>query len=231
MRLIWIILIIILLTYTNSLLAGCRGPRCETYHANRWDLMIHYESLRDSGKKRIVKGIPKFTLTVSAAGACYHKIKNVKVYRNDTLVAVDSLSFEWAISLSINEIPGIYTVNAEWHYGGKQNCSWEFEFLPQPVAEIDTTIASETAIQETGKDPNQDFLIFPNPATDFFYLQNEADKIKNVKIYDLNGIIIGYYEIDGISVQIPIQSYPKGIFLIRVTTLSNRLIVKKLTIP
>lgn len=59
--------------------------------------------------------------------------------------------------------------------------------------------------------------VFPNPATDFLNIQwNENKSILNVKLFDITGKKVFSGMVDN-NYQLPIQVYPKGIYLVNIS--------------
>jgi hypothetical protein len=75
---------------------------------------------------------------------------------------------------------------------------------------------------------DQDFLVFPNPATNVVTVLNKkGDVIKNIEITDLNGRVISTLNENTISSEINISSLTSGIYFLKVQT-ENGLAVTKL---
>lgn len=80
---------------------------------------------------------------------------------------------------------------------------------------------------------NADFVLYPNPASDFVQinLQNDSDKIKNVTIYDMVGkAITSATDINSSEAKIATSELSKGLYLIEITSNNNLKQTKKLII-
>jgi alpha-tubulin suppressor-like RCC1 family protein len=64
------------------------------------------------------------------------------------------------------------------------------------------------------------FVIFPNPASDYFYIKNLLNlDVKNISMFDMNGKKVK--NISSTNSIIEINSIPKGVYILRIETLDN----------
>lgn len=78
-----------------------------------------------------------------------------------------------------------------------------------------------------------DFVLYPNPASDFVQinLQNDSEKIKNIVLYDIVGkVIISVSDVNSPEAKISTSQLNKGLYLIEITSDTNLKQVKKLII-
>lgn len=86
----------------------------------------------------------------------------------------------------------------------------------------------DTTDLATNQNLDQDFSVFPNPATNVVTVLNKkGDVIKNIEITDLNGRVISTLNENTISSEINISSLTSGIYFLKVQT-ENGLAVTKL---
>jgi uncharacterized repeat protein (TIGR01451 family) len=80
---------------------------------------------------------------------------------------------------------------------------------------------------------NSDFVLYPNPASDFVQinLKNESGKIKNIVVYDIIGKTVKTLNgINSSEAKVSTSELSKGLYLIEITTEDNLKLVKKLVI-
>lgn len=71
--------------------------------------------------------------------------------------------------------------------------------------------------------------IFPNPSKGYFYIKMNHNEIKNIQIFNLEGKIININLTQRNALYtINLLNYPSGIYLIRMITITNDILIKKL---
>lgn len=80
---------------------------------------------------------------------------------------------------------------------------------------------------------NSDFILYPNPATDFVQinLKKDSEKIKTIVIYDVVGKIVKTInDINSSEIKVTTSDFSKGLYLIEISNEENVKLVKKLVI-
>jgi hypothetical protein len=72
--------------------------------------------------------------------------------------------------------------------------------------------------------------VFPNPATDKLILQPEDGETENIsfQLFDVNGTLLQTGEINGVSSQVPMNSYVSGTYFLKVMKDKEELMVYKI---
>lgn len=72
-------------------------------------------------------------------------------------------------------------------------------------------------------------VLAPNPADDRFRIESEAP-LKSVSIFDATGKRLQVISASGNNLTVPLDHYPRGIYLVQVATESERIVLKKLAV-
>lgn len=208
-----LLLNLILLFYVENCFAGCGGPRCQTDNG----LFFGYISYgRDSA---FVNESDSFTTKIYG-GTC-NRLMEVIIKYNGKIIHQCSdgyCTFKFQCKL------GLYEVYAKNSY--PLEAFWRIVLLPK-IYPADTVLFHENF---TGSIPNlyPQSLIYPNPAQDVITFFNETEEIKRIDFYNSLFQLYLSYEPDLLKkIAIPISNFPRGVYFVRVATLSEKIILKK----
>ena len=217
----FIVISILVLSFESDF-AGCHWAYLSTSNG------ISYLDFHGQTESCVVRNSnSSFAVGVSGNFYCGYMISKVRMYYNDSLVFYRPDSV-FSQSASLPELPGHYKVTCNFWTG--YFCLWEFDLLPKP--QTPDTAASTTQTTSVLSIPisNPEFLFYPNPATNEITLVNETDKINSVSFYNSSGKFLDKYHITKSKATIPLNNYPPGIYFIHVATLSDKIIIKKITV-
>ncbi len=65
---------------------------------------------------------------------------------------------------------------------------------------------------------DNDFVIYPNPASNFIIIKNNSSKNFNLKIFDLTGRIILTKDVSNYTEKIDLSEFTKGVYIIRISS-------------
>jgi hypothetical protein len=111
--------------------------------------------------------------------------------------------------------------------------SAEIYFDYNPPIYTNTFITEFVQTLKTESFTNSDFILYPNPASDFVQinLKNDSEKIKTIVIYDVVGKVVKTInDINLSEAKISTSQLNKGLYLIEITSDTNLKQVKKLII-
>lgn len=133
---------------------------------------------------------------------------DVQWYVNNSILAADT--FEIAIPI----VPGDYTVVLTDEYG----C----EYTSAPTG-VNVGISEETAFA---------WRIYPNPATDFVYVDVQGTEVDRIEVVDLSGrVVISVDEVAEMKNKLDLQTVSSGTYLVRLLqkgrVMSQTMIVQK----
>ena len=86
--------------------------------------------------------------------------------------------------------------------------------------------AISTAITESAK---SNINIYPNPASDFVLIESKDDRIKQVELYTMNGMLIGRSIVNNTQFSYRVSDLKDGLYLLKVYT-SKGVIAKKIVV-
>lgn len=131
-----------------------------------------------------------------------------------------------------------YTLNNESYsidYFWDTNGAYQFKYISPNSTKIENykaTVICETITHIQNEDNKESkLIIIPSPAKDIIYfsLKDQIDKISNVFIYDINGILINKF--DNLNQSIDISQLNEGIyflkFILNNKELSEKFIIKR----
>ncbi len=101
----------------------------------------------------------------------------------------------------------------------KQYCPWE----GKPIEEVDAT---ELPLKSPVFKSDDPYLIFPNPSNDFITIKGPLDNLDEIEIIDVGGKILLSFSYPDINSKIPVHALPKGIYFIKLKSISNSYILK-----
>lgn len=116
------------------------------------------------------------------------------------------------------------------------------KFVFQPISQsayLGTVYPSGDGVfslAEIALEPNsiQEFLkpeirLFPNPATDIFYLESDID-LSKIQIFNMVGQLVGTYEVDAQTIALELTSLDSGVYFVKILTkdfeLTKRLVIR-----
>jgi hypothetical protein len=231
MKAITFLLIGFALLLGNYSYSGCNGPKVSTSNGIKFDgTPPSYWGA--STTTVYVNETDSFFLNIVGNWGCGRAVKGVSVMLNGNIVYASEPGLNtYNFSLKLRSWAGKYFVSCSTLDGAYPFFNFEF-IIPHYIQPhfSDTLEDTNSTTIPTEKKVNQEFLMFPNPAQYHVTLFNESDEIKNLKIYDLTGKLIHSIEINNTKADLPLENYPKGLYLVNVATLSDKIIIKKLII-
>ena len=111
--------------------------------------------------------------------------------------------------------------------------SAEIYFDYNPPIYTNTFITEFVQALKTESFTNSDFVLYPNPASDFVQinLKNDSEKIKTIVIYDVVGKVVKTInDINSSEIKVTTSDFSKGLYLIEISNEENVKLVKKLVI-
>ena len=99
--------------------------------------------------------------------------------------------------------------------------TWEFDLVYIPSDTVATAIPSLS-------EQDHHFLFYPNPATEVLFIENEAEPIKELLVFTSTGKLYFSKAENSTHTSIPIGNWPRGIYLVKVATLSEKVTMRKL---
>jgi len=100
-----------------------------------------------------------------------------------------------------------------------------------PYVEVTFTITNSFGVGITESENLINSInVFPNPCKGQLNIFTEKEIITTAQIYSLNSELITNTEINNNSASIPIDNIPQGIYILKIATLSNKVLIKKLIV-
>ena len=158
------------------------------------------------------EGLPPISQTTDNDGFAFFEIPTVRHLKADNNISRTDYS-----SYSVN-VPGfsVYTISTELLKETEgislsdPECTSEPE--PEPDPDPDDVSAEFATVEKTS--------IAPNPAKDYFYI-NGLKGGETISIIDASGRLILTRKANGSKDIIPVNNYLKGIYFVRITSISN----------
>ena|SRR6218665_298303 len=98
------------------------------------------------------------------------------------------------------------------------------------TATITLYISDQMAVGiDEEREAGSGFVLAPNLANNSFGIESTAP-LKSVSIFDLTGKQLQFIEAQGNSLNIPLDTYPRGIYLVKVALEPEKIVVKKLVV-
>lgn len=95
------------------------------------------------------------------------------------------------------------------------------------VTESRSLIANFAYVDNVSENNRNDFMIYPNPASEFIIIKDDSHKSHNVVIYDLTGKIILKKYTCPENNRIDISNIPDGIYVISIDGVKSRFVINK----
>jgi hypothetical protein len=109
---------------------------------------------------------------------------------------------------------------------------YEFDIQASPsinsIARFYISDKAAVGIEKTGE-INPNLVLAPNPASDQLQISS-AMALKSVSIFDLTGKQLEFIPADGNSLTLPLEKYPRGMYLVQVATAADKVTVRKLVV-
>ena len=156
-----------------------------------------------------------YTLSVYGNFPCGDPLCLVKIYFGNTLLAKNDTSLNYKLDFVFGALPGNYRIETMTERRHELN-TWKFEIADNPLGLV-----------ELGN--NYAISVFPNPATAFINVSSEKE-ITTVSIYSVSGAMLAHFKPSSMSIQIPIEQYPPGIYFLNVAILGEQTVIKKIVI-
>ena len=151
----------------------------------------------------------KFKVTMSWNNAAY--AQQYKLYLDGELL--ETLTTTSFVKGFDEEGEHYFTVSTICENGeSEQSEAFEFELIEVSIEELDN-----------------DFMIYPNPASDFIKLSASRHQLSAVKVYNYLGILVEEIEVNANEVEINTSNYNAGIYFINIQT-ENGNVTKKVVV-
>ncbi len=125
---------------------------------------------------------------------------------------------------TIGEVPGAGNSSIPLHYqwiDSSPRQGLNFYRLLQVDLDGNSTYSKVVTMDMNAASNNSSLTIFPNPATDQLFIQNPAGlTIREIQLYNAVGVQLAAYSglSNGTSVEIPVASLAKGLYVLKITT-------------
>jgi hypothetical protein len=159
--------------------------------------------------------------TVYALGnmSCFYPLMRLRLFRNDQLlVDNDSLCCQ-SFALPLGAYEGTYKVEVTISEHG----------LPWPRTWTYTIVNNPVGISQL-PDINKYISCFVDVNLEKLFVQSTEVEINNVELVNLEGKVIFDSQVRGAQVSVPIGELPKGIYIVKVMVLNQKLCIKKIMI-
>lgn len=121
--------------------------------------------------------------------------------------------------IEVENALGTYTIQVS-HKGSLDNAEQAYSLI---VSGFDEIVLSNSTVVKN------EFFVYPNPANDFLNIESPNAFISKYEIYDLQGRLVeNALTIEENSLQIDLQSYSSGVYIIKLFT-ENETTIKKFT--
>ena len=190
--------------------AGCGGISCKSSNGITLSGWYPWPTGSDITTAYITS-VDSVTLYLRGIGGCGIHLLQITVdgvQINRTIVPYTDMT------VKVLGIPGKYMIHA---IHGTSSIGVSFTFL------------LAVGIPKTSSS-NEQLSIFPNPATNELNILSKNDAVKHIKIYNSNGQELENKKVEGGEIQIPLNNYPAGIYFIHVATISDKIIIKKISV-
>lgn len=127
-----------------------------------------------------------------------------------------------------------YTITG---FSGPTECKFAFRYFVanggvnatrSDIIGIDS-FSVDTTDLATNQNFNQDFAIFPNPATSIVSVLSKRNEVlKNIEVSDFNGRTVNNFIKDNVEADINISNLASGIYFLKVTTNTGKVSITKL---
>jgi hypothetical protein len=204
-----IVFLVLLTLLTKSTFGGCLPPKLRTSHGvecpnypTQKPMTVIYVSAPDS-------------FIVMVGSRCQSLNKLSVIFDGDTITSTTLSPYSQGFSIKLPEKGGLYeAICSSW----LEKFHYLFMIQISPVG-IATLTQNNLSVQ-----------IFPNPAKDFIQVSNSSENIKSIKIKELSGRLLYANSFNQSTIELPIENYPPGIYFVEVTTLADKVEIKKLVV-
>jgi len=83
---------------------------------------------------------------------------------------------------------------------------------------IDNFTTNETGLAVNNVSENTTVKVYPNPATDYLYIEQQAGLLQHISIFDAAGRMIGAFESGNELIKINTSSFAPGLYLLQLST-------------
>ena len=167
---------------------------------------------------------------IPTSGPYFGKLSTLIEWNNsDTVNAFERNRNEVIYSYQNNRNP--FIDNPQW-----VNQIWGSDTIVETTS-IDTTVIDTNIVDTTNIDSNTNYFnnsfktfdIFPNPATDYLKITT-GTTIAEIRIYNTSGLLIASYKDIKKEDGITISGIEKGVYILQITTLDNKLQTRKIIV-
>uniref|UniRef100_UPI004049CC09 glycosyl hydrolase 53 family protein n=2 Tax=Flavobacterium sp. TaxID=239 RepID=UPI004049CC09 len=99
------------------------------------------------------------------------------------------------------------------NWSGYDKGAWDADGSPSVAMDafkFNATLSNESF--ETGTE----FMVYPNPTKDILNIKSSGNIVKNIKIYDINGILLENEQVDATSYFINLSRFPIGLYFLKI---------------
>ena len=212
---------ILIITFGLKSYSGCGGLYLRV---NTIDGITYYNTgTYGSIMSTTVSGVDSLEIKVYSLGQWHCTLaQDLFILRDsDTLIKIPSFYATNTI-FKVLGLPGRYKVTCNWVYNAILFPHvWEFDLIYTPSDTLATAIPVVTA-------SDLNFFFYPNPATDVLFIESAAEPIKELQVFTSTGKLYFSQAANSSNMSIPVESWPRGIYLVKVATLSEKVTMKKL---
>jgi hypothetical protein len=208
-KLILLSLLFIGLSHNTS--AGCG----KSYLSITGKATLSYDYWQDPGPVTVfVNADDSSELRMGTIGHCFSSRKIISIVLNGAPVPWTGID-----RTKIRNNLGLYEVRISFVISAiTYTQAMSFYFSPQAAV----------GIEEAGE-VSADLLLAPNPASGQFRIESTAS-IRSVSVFDLAGRQLNFVESHGNGLSIPLDNYPRGIYLVKVVIEPDKIALRKLMV-
>ena len=190
----------------------------------RTDIDFYPGSISNSKTISVNPG-DSFMVRVVGSNCFFTTVKSATIFFNGQTFQTFSSNFEIKLPCSF----GTYKFSAENTY--PRYNSWSINFIAKTKPVDISAIVSQTLTALPSVELlNLDFLFYPNPAHHEITLLNETGNIRSVTLYNSYGQLISTFNISGEVTKIPLKNCPAGIYYLHVATLTDKIMIRKISV-
>lgn len=201
--------------FSKQTFAGCTGPTCST------DKKIGFGWSGYGIDSTKVKSTDSITFFLSG-GNCYYLNNCLILLDEDTLFKSNELIKRWQLKFPCRYGTYIIKTRTDLSYSG----SWRIILQPEPQ-KLDTFTILKSSIPQINYSKN-DLAVYPIPSSEDLTIDGGTEGLKTVTILDLQGKSVAEFNINLNQITLPLNTIPRGVYIMRVATLAERIIIKRI---
>jgi hypothetical protein len=132
-------------------------------------------------------------------------------------------SSETGTGIGVDDYGNVYVAgvfSGTGYFGSANLTAGSDDMFIEKLSYFDGTFARTTTATLNQKEKDQNAasaIIYPNPSTGIFYIDNASGNIREVKVYDITGKLVLHQKEEQPKAQIDISGCEKGLYLLEIT--------------